>query len=121
MPLSPTELNRVADEIVVSDLTLYANVGAPGANGTANRITGAPTVTLAASSWSNASAGDVTYNANADFGVLDGTNNQTVSHYSVFRTTAFVASESLSASVTVIAGGTFRINTGTIAINGSTS
>ena len=46
MPLSNTELNRLADDIVSAALTCRAHSGDPGANGTNNRIG-----TASAASW----------------------------------------------------------------------
>ena len=120
MPLSNTELNRMADDIVSAALTCRAHSGDPGANGTNNRI-GTASAALAAASWSNAINGDVTYNAAATFGVLDAANAQTVTYYSIFRGNAFVASEAMDAPVAVTTGGTFSIDTGTIILNGATT
>ena len=63
----------------------------------------------------------MTYNAAANFGVLDAGSAQTVSYYSIFRGNAFVADEALDAPVAVTAGGTFSIDTGTIVLNGATT
>ena len=120
MPLSTGELNRVADDITASAMEVRVHTGDPGANGTANRV-GTASASLAAATWSPASSGSSTYNAAAALGVLDTTNNQTVTWYSIFRSTTFVGREEFSASVTVIAGGTFTINTGTIMVNLTTS
>ena len=70
MPLSTTELNRIANEISASAMTCYAHTGAPGTAGTANRVTGVSAVALPAGDWSAASAGDVQYDADVEFGVL---------------------------------------------------
>lgn len=124
MPLSGTELDRIANDIVASDLTIRVHTGAPGNAGTANRAntTGLPQ-TLDAASWNQVSdgSGDVTYGAAVAFGVIDSANATTLTHYSIFRGAAFVASETLAASTTVPAGGVFQINSGTVRVNGSTS
>ena len=120
MPLSTTELNRLADSIVASAMTARPHDGNPGNNGANNRI-GTASAALAASSWSGASSGDVMYNAAAAFGVLDAANSQDVTWFSLWRGNAFVHREQMSATVTVAAGGTFTINSGTIVLNGSTS
>ena len=119
MPLSGTELNRLGDSIVEDALTCYAHTGAPGNAGTANRVGTAQT--LAAANWSAAASGDVTYTQAVSFGVLDNSNNQTVTHYSLFRSSAYVGFATLQAAVTVTSGGTFTINANTIRINGATT
>ena len=120
MPLSTTELNRIANNIVASNLTLRLHSADPGASGTTARI-GSLSRTLAAASWNNASNGDVTYTRDVDFGVLDAARSQTVTHYSLWRGGTFVARERLESPVTVTSGGTFKINASTIVINGSTT
>ena len=124
MPLSNTELNRLADNIVANELRCYIHSGNPGSSGTSNRITpstGDAYRTLAASDWSSASNGDVEYEEDVEYGVLDTSNNQTVQYWSIFRVNAFVASGTISPNITVTAGGTFKINTDTIDLNGSTT
>ena len=119
MLLSDAELNRCADYIVALALTCRIHTGDPGGAGIDDRI-GTLSKNLAAASWSDAANGDVQYNADVPFGVLDADANQTPSHCSVWRGNAFVGRAALSSSVLVIAGGTFKINAGTIAINGET-
>ena len=82
MPLSTTELDRLADYIVADAMTARAHDGNPGANGTANRI-GTADGALSAASWSNAAAGDVTYNDAVALGVLDAANSQDVTWFSL--------------------------------------
>ena len=120
MPLSDRELNRKADEMVANDLTCYPHNGAPGTNGTANRI-GTASATLDAAEWSNAVNGDVLYGVDLFFGVLDPANSHDVTHYSIFRSNAFVSWEEMDTAVTVPAGGTFTINADTIGYNGATA
>ena len=126
MPLSTTELNRLADYIAVDAMTARAHDGNPGANGTANRI-GTADGALSAASWSVAAGGDVTYNDDVALGVLDAANSHDVSWFSLWRGNAFVHREEAEdpdnpgSPATVTAGGTFTINTGTIVLNGSTS
>ena len=120
MPLSTVELNRLADSIVASDLTCRLHTADPGANGTANRQ-GTLVQTLADETWSDAAAGDVQYNADVNFGVVDASNARTITHLSFWRGSTFVMSAQLSAAVQVGAGSTFRVVSGTIRINGSTA
>ena len=120
MPLSTTELNRLADDIVNANLTCRVHSADPGANGTANRI-GTAEGTLTAASWSGAASGDVAYNAQLDVGALDPNAEQTVRFISLWRGNVFVADAAMAADVVVAQGGTFQVNTGTIRFNGSTS
>ena len=114
--LSTTELNRASDYSVASAMTCRIHTADPGVNGTTSRI-GALSEDLAVADWSAASAGDVQYDADLDFGVLHASNNITVSHYSLWRGASFVARGALASNVAVTAGGTFKINSGTIEID----
>ena len=122
MPLSGTELDRIANDIVNTDLEVRPHSASPGANGTANRI-GTATATAAAASWNTVSdgSGDVTYGAALTFGVLDTGSAQTVTHYSLWRSSAFVGYGALSSSVAVPANDQFQIDASTIIIRGATS
>ena len=120
MPLSGTELNRVANDITSSAMTSRVHSANPGTNGTTARI-GTAEADLAAADWSAGSGGDSDYDADAEYGVLDSGAERTVSHYSIWRGNAFVGSEALDAAVVVAAGGTFKINTGTISVQLSSS
>ena len=121
MPLFNLELNRNTDQIVEDDLLCYAHTGNPGTAGTSNRVSGLSAQTLPFASWSTATNGDAQYDADVDFGVLSTTQSTTVTHYSLFRVGARVGYETLQAPVTVVANGTFSINSGTIRIDGSTT
>ena len=119
MKLSTIELNRNADYMTASIMSCRIHDGDAGDDdGTQNRI-GTLTQNLAVANWSNAANGDVEYNADVPFGVLDASSQQTPSHYSLWRGNDLVGTGDLSASVVVSAGGTFKINTGTIDLNGS--
>ena len=120
MPLSSNELDRLSDSIVASALTCRVHTASPGANGVANRL-GSLVQSLPAATWSSASNGDVQYNADINFGVVDSSQARTITHISLWRSTTFVASAQLSAAVQVGAGSTFRIVSGTLRINGSTA
>lgn len=119
MPLSAAELNRIADEVVANALTCYIHTGAPGADGTANRVAGVAGQAIAAADWSNASDGDVSYDEDVAFGVLSASNERVLTAYTLFRGNAYAGTGQLSA--TVPAGATYTIDSGTIRINGSTS
>ena len=126
MPLSTVEENRLADSIVASDLTARVHTGDPGNNNAANRI-GTITAVAAASMFSAAATGDVMYTADLLFGILDANVDQDVTWWSLSRGNAAVCrGRTVDASnnpetVTVQAGGTFQLNTGTIRIMGSST
>jgi len=118
--LATPERNRIADDIVSSDLTMRLHTGDPGANGTDNRI-GTLVQTLTATHWSDASGGDVTYNAALDFGTVDNNNQQVIRWYSLWRGNTFIGAEEFASAITVAATGTFTIATGEVVVRVSTS
>ena len=120
MALSTTELDRLADNIVASAMTVRAHSADPGDDQTADRI-GNADADLAAADWSDASSGDVMYEEHAELGVLDAGAEQVVTHYSVWRGNAPVMRGAINPAVTVPANGTFRINANTIRALGSTT
>ena len=124
-PLSTTELNRIANDIVNSTLKIRAHTGAPGANGTANRVAnggGSFTagVDVAAAGWTGAAAGDVENVAAVDFGTAAGGDPGTITFWSAFRGNAFVGSGAV-ASTTVGDGDSFEIDAGEIQFLGDTT
>ena len=125
MPLSATELNRIADAIVASTITVFLHTGAPGANGTANRVTAgggafAAGVAVAPAGWTAASSGDVQNVSAVNYGTATGGDPGTVTFWSAFRTAAFVGSGAVT-STTVRDGDTFSINSGEVQFLGSTT
>ena len=125
MPLSATELNRIADAIVASTITVFLHTGAPGANGTANRVTAgggafAAGVAVAAAGWTAASSGDVQNVSAVNYGTATGGDPGTVTFWSAFRGAAFVGSGAVT-STTVRDGDTFSINSGEVQFLGSTT
>lgn len=121
MPLYDAELNRVANEISASAMVAYAHSAAPTNADADNGRINSTGIAMTAGNWSAASGGDVQYDADVQFGVLDASNQQVVTHWSVFRGAAAVAFGSLASPITVVAGGTFQINSGTIRLLGSTT
>lgn len=125
MPLFTVELNRLADDIGASDLTIYLHTAAPSdADNDAGRITAASGgnydgATLAAANISAASNGDISNSAAISFGTANA-NVGTVTHWSAFRGSAAVAFGTLT-STTINSGDTFQIAAGALQINGSTS
>ena len=89
MQLSDSELNRIADYIVASAMTCRIHTADPGTSGTTARI-GSLSQNLAAANWSNGSGGDVQYNADVSFGVVDAAAAKAVTHYSLWRGNDFV-------------------------------
>ena len=125
MPLSNTELNRMADSIVASTLTIRLHTGDPGANGTANRVSNgdgayANGVMVAAAGWSAASSGDVSNVGAIDFGTAATANPGTITHATAFRGNAFVGSRELPSTVVAV-GDSVQLNAGTYAFNGETA
>ena len=125
MPLFTVELNRLADSIGASDLTIWLHTAAPS---DADIDNGRTTVggaayengaTLPATGISDASAGDINNSAAIEFGVAD-QDVGTVTHWSAFRGSAAVAFGTLP-STTVNNGDSFQINAGTLQFNGSTT
>ena len=125
MPLFVVELNRLADSIGASDLTIWLHTAAPTdasiANGRTTTGGGAYAagMTLAAAGISAASAGDITNNAAIDFGTATA-NVGTVTHWSAVRGAAGVAYGTLP-STAINNGDSFQINAQTLDINGSTT
>ena len=125
MPLSATELNRLADSITATAITVFLHTGAPGANGTANRVTAgggafSSGVSVAAAGWTNASSGDVQNVAAVNYGTATGGDPGTVTFWGAFRASAFVGSGAVT-STTVRDGDTFSINSGEVQFLGSTT
>ena len=125
MPLSATELNRIANDIVASTLRIRAHTGDPGANGTANRVSAggglfAAGVEVAAAGWTGASAGDVENSAAVEFGTASGGDPGTITFWSAFRGNAFVGSGA-TASKTVRDTDSYKIDAGEIQFLGETT
>ena len=125
MPLFQVELNRVADDIGASTLTIRLHTAAPT---NASPMNGRTTVggaayengaSLTAANISNAANGDISNSAAIPFGTAD-EDVGTVTHWSAYRGSAPVAFGTLP--ITIIENGdSFSINSGTLQINGSTS
>ena len=125
MPLFDTELNRLADDIGASALTIRLHTAAPtNASPTNGRTTVGGTgyengVTLASGDISAASSGDIENDVAIDFGTADD-DVGTVTHWSAYRAAAAVAFGTLP-STAIHNGDTFQINANSLQINGSTS
>ena len=125
MPLSIVELNRLADSIGASTLTIRLHTAAPTNSSPTNGRTtvggGAYEngVALAASAISDASGGNIQNSGVIAFGTAD-EDVGTVAWWSAYRSNVFVAYGTLP-STTINDGDTFSINAGSLDINGSTS
>lgn len=125
MPLYLVELNRVADDIGASDLTIRLHTAAPtDGNPTNGRVTLGgglyPTgVTLTAAQITVASDGDIENNVAIDYGSA-AADVGTVTHWSAYRGAAPVAFGTLPSTV-IANGDSFSINANSLQINGSTS
>ena len=111
-------LNKMANAAVADDFTARAHTGDPGNGGAANRIAGAPTAALLAGEWSDASGGDVQYDNDLAFGVLDSGNARIVTWLSLYQGVNWAGNIEMDAAVAVAAGGTLSVNTGTINLDG---
>ena len=109
---STAALNLAADELTNRTITLYAYTGAPGNNGTVNRL--APTVAVAAGGWTVASSGVSETSADAAFGVLSTTQSRTITAYGAFDGATFLGWADLTADVVVAANESFTLNAGTV-------
>lgn len=125
MPLFTVELNRLADNLANTDLTIWLHTAAPTNSSISNGRTAVgggayeSGKTLAATGISAASDGDVHNNAAIDFGTAD-ENVGTVTHWSAVRGTAGVGYGTLP-STTINNGDSFSINAESLQFNGSTS
>ena len=126
MPLFTKELNRLADSIGASDLTIWLHTAAPVDSDTGfddNRTTvggGAYEngATLTAANISTAANGDISNSADIDFGTAD-ENVGTVNHWTAVRGPNQVAYGTLP-ETTINAGISFTIKSGQLQFNGST-
>ena len=125
MPLFTVELNRLADSIGASDLTIRLHTAAPTnvapTNGRTTDGGGAYAsgATLAAANITNASDGDITNSATISFGTADA-DVGTVAHWSAYRGNDPVAFGTLPSTV-INSGDSFSINANTLNINGATT
>ena len=125
MPLFTVELDRLADNIGASDLTIRLHTSVPSdGSPTAGRTTtgggsyGTGT-TLASSDISDASSGDIENTAAISFGTATA-DVGLVTHWSAYRGTAPVAFGTLP-NTTINNGDSFTINANTLQFNGSTT
>ena len=119
--ISNSLLNDMADAGVSSNLTARVHSASPGTSGTSSRI-GTSTATLTASSWGNASGGDVTYNDDAGLWRHRQRHQpECLAHINLefSGNTTFKFWVDLVSPVAVTAGGDFTANTGTIELQGS--
>lgn len=120
MPFFDSALNSEVDDIVSSDLTVYAHTAAPGALGTTGRIS-ASTGTLSAANWTNAASGDVVYSPITTVGVLNAGAATRVTYISVWNGATPLFYAAVAPAVNVTAGAAFQVAANTIRINGSTT
>ena len=125
MPLFTSELNRLGDSIVASAVTIRLHTAAPtNASPTNGRTTVGGTgyengISVAAGDWSVASSGDVENDNDIDFGTADDAVG-TVTNWSAYRGVTPVGWGPLP-STTIANGDTFKINAGTLQLNGATT
>ena len=113
--MADSTLNKAADHITASTLGVRLHSGAPGNNGTDNRI-GSVSQDVAASGWSDADAGESSNKAAIDFGVLSNSSNNTVGAYSLWEGNTFRGWADLTSAVTVAANERFSLRAGTVKV-----
>ena len=116
--VSDDTLNIAVDAITDQTVQVRVHSGSPGNSGTSNRI-GSASVDHPASEWTAGAGGVAETNTDSAFGVLDSSNSQTVTHYSLWASTTFLSWGDLASSVTVAAGESFTINSGTVEFRAS--
>ena len=111
--MSEAALNLAADRIVSMTVQVRIYSGGPGNSGTANRI---PNVSVdhPGDEWTDAAGGVAETNVNSVFGVLDAANAQTVMAYGCFVGNIFLGWADLVNPITVAAGESFTLNSGTV-------
>ena len=128
MPLSNTELNRVADDIVSSALTIRLHTSKPGVGsaGTSGRVTSgggsfASGVSVAASGWAAASSGDTENDADIDYGTASGGDPGTVIAWTAFQWKRVRGGGRRPEHDDCRRRQLFKINAGSLNLNGATS
>ena len=116
--VSDATLNQAVDAITNQTIQVRVHSASPGNAGTSARI-GSSSVDHAAAQWTAGSGGVSETTVDSAFGVLDSANSQTVTHYSLWASTTFLSWGDLASSVTVAAGESFTINSGTIEFRAS--
>ena len=125
MPLFTVEQNRLADSIVASTITVRLHTATPSNSSPTNGRTTVGGggyengVAVAASAWSVAASGDVDNNSDINFGTADEAVG-TVTHWSAYRGSVPVGYGTLP-SRTIGSGDTYKINAGSLGINGSST
>ena len=125
MPLFEVEENRIANGIGVSDLTIWLHTDEPtDADPTLGRVTVGGGVyesgaTLAAADISDAATGDISNDVDVDFVAADEAAG-TVVWCSAYRGANPVGKWPLP-STTIANGDSFKINSGTLNFNGSST
>ena len=124
MPLSDKELDRLANRIVDSTITVRLHSDNPGQTGATGRLeTGGPNyrngITVDADGWTDAASGSVKNKNAVVFGVALA-DVGTITHYSLSRGSSYVAFGELP-STTINQGDSFQITAESIVISGSTS
>ena len=117
--LSGESLNRASDHLTSGSREVRLHSDAPGNAGTTNRI-GTIAEDVNAAGWTDASSGVAETSADINFGVLDTVNEVTVDAYSVWDGSDFLGwgdvyqPGTTTVGVTVAAGRTFTLSSGTV-------
>ena len=125
MPLFGDELNNAADNIARAGKVWLHTAAPTDSSPTNGRTTVGGTeyeggFDVTAANWSAASGGDVQLDVECDFGTADEAVG-TVTHWSFDPTTGDDGIYGTLTSTVIAIGDSFKINTGTIQVNGSTT
>ena len=125
-PVFEARINAVANDWTNAAGTVYLHTEAPtNASPTNGRVTEgggtfASGASVTAGNWSVAASGDVSYDADVDFGTATSAITDPVTHWSYYEGSLATAFGTLP-STTVASGDTYKINSGTIQINGAST
>ena len=116
MPFANTALETAADAIADRVTAVGLHTGAPGANGTSNEVSGSnySRASTTGTAWTE-SNGVSSNNAVVQFAVPTGSWG-TVSHFSLWASTTFLGSESVTTSRTVNTGADVEFAIGDLTI-----
>ena len=119
MAFSNNALNEMIEDFTAETISVRIHSAAPGDSGTTSRI-GTFSEDLATGTWGTLA--DITdgrerpYDADVSYGTLSTTASNTVHSLSLWKGAEHQGNAALSAEVTVVANGTFKVNTGTIKV-----
>ena len=119
MPTHNTELVRQLTYAIATDMTMHIHTGAVGTAYTSARVTGDPTATIGSGGWGtvDATATEVEYDDDENFGVLSTTASITVTNWTLFRGVNPAFTGAFAAAVVVPANTPFQLDGGTLILD----